>query len=394
MTRSIKKILAVSFHTPPVVRPQSILFGKMIPEWIRQGVKPIIASYETPEKWQIGLPIHYVAQRKSSGNILKRNFDQLRFYNEEAKKLSNFAKENEAEIIFSFANPQESNIIGALASKKSGLPFVSHFSDPYTDNPYSKFTGLNLLKARFLERMVIKQSLKIIFTNQVALDLVMKKYSKKDREKASVMPHCFDEGDYSEVSKNSDKFVISYIGAFYKERNPETLLQALKIVMEENPDLKDKFEVVFVGGENTYAGFGKEKIEKLVHDNNLSGKVKLIPPVDFKESLVWMKKSDCLVAIDADFPNSPFLPSKVIDYAGARRHIIGITPDNSPTNQVLANLGFPSFNYGQIRELADHLKKLISGEIPLKIDEEELEKFNVKNTTKELLKIFQDAKKS
>lgn len=395
MLKKDLKVLCLSFHTPPALRPQAILIGKMIPKWIRQGAKPIIASFETPEKWQINVPIHFVEQKETKGNIIQRNIGQYRYYQKEASKLAKFAKENEAEIIFSFANPQESNIIGAFVSKKTGLPFVSHFSDPYLDNPYSTYSGLNFLKNKFLERLVIKQSKKIIFTNQVALDLVMKKYSKKDREKASVMPHCFDEKDYPEnISRNTGKFVISYIGVFYKERNPELLLAALKEVSENTPELREKFELVFVGGENPYAGFGKEEIENLVRKYNLETQVKLIPPVDFKESLALMKKSDCLVAIDANFPNSPFLPSKVIDYAGAKRHIIGITPNNSPTEKVLSGLGFPSFNYSRKRELADYLKKLISGQITLKINEEELEKFNVKNTTKELLKIFQDAKKS
>jgi glycosyltransferase involved in cell wall biosynthesis len=389
MSQKKIKVICLSFHTPPILRPQSILFGKMIPEWVRQGAKPIIASYETPQKWQIGVPIHYVSQKKSEGNILKRNFSQYRYYQEEAKKLSDFAKRNGAEIIFSFANPQESNIIGALASKKTGLPFVSHFSDPYVDNPYSTFKGLNLIKARYLERLVVKQSKKIIFTNQVALDLVMKKYSQKDRRKASVIPHCFDEKDYPEnISKDTEKFVISYIGAFYKERNPELLLKALKRITENSPELKDKFEIFFVGGENSYAGFGKEKIEEAIKNNNLEGKVHLILPVKYKASLKLMKKSDCLIAIDADFLNSPFLPSKLIDYAGARRYIIGITPSNSPTEKFLSGLGFPSFNYNEKENLANHLKKLISGEILIKIKEEELKKYEVKQTTAELLKIF------
>lgn len=537
------KILAISFWTPPIVRPQSILFGKMIPEWIKQGVNPFIASYEHEKKWNIDLPTHFVNKNEIKGNLIKRNIDQLKYFNNEAKRLSQFAKENGVEVIFSFANPQESNIIGALASKKSGLPFVSHFSDPYVDNPYSTFKGLNLLKAKFLERLVIKQSSRIIFTNQKALDLVMKKYSKKQKGKALVIPHCFDPADYDRTRIDTDKerihtdnkktkllyedltykirgvvfnvynslgfghkesayqkaleyelekiglniepqktvdllyddkkvgtyrpdlvvnnkiilelkssnslvksdrkqvlqylrgmgyslaliinfgssklqieriintsnypresvssirenpssnqresvFTISYIGAFYKERNPELLLEALNMLIENSPEIKEKFEVVFVGGENSYAGFGKKEIEKLVSKNNLSENVKLIPPVDFKESLALMEKSDCLVAIDADFKDSPFLPSKVIDYAGAKRHIIGITPVGSPTEEVLNNLNFPSFNYDQKKELALYLKLLISGKIPLKIKEFELSQYEVSNTTAKLLETF------
>ena len=60
MTNNNLKVLCLSFRTPPQVRPQAILIGKMIPEWVRQGVKPIIITYREKEKWQIDLPIYKV----------------------------------------------------------------------------------------------------------------------------------------------------------------------------------------------------------------------------------------------------------------------------------------------------------------------------------------------
>src|SRR3989344_7731036 len=193
------KVLCLSFHTPPAVRPQAILIGKMIPEWIKQKVSPAIATYKTEQKWNINAPMHFVEPREIKGNIISRNLRQWMYYQKEARRLAEFARKNQSEIIFSFANPQESNIIGAFASKKTGLPFVSHFSDPWLDNPYSSFKGLNFLKTKYLEGLVIKQSKKIVFTNQKALDLVMKKYSQKNKGKALVIPHCFDPRDYGEA---------------------------------------------------------------------------------------------------------------------------------------------------------------------------------------------------
>ena len=53
---SEKKIkpLCLSFRTPPTVRPQAILIGKMIPEWMAQCLEPVIITYESNGDWDIG----------------------------------------------------------------------------------------------------------------------------------------------------------------------------------------------------------------------------------------------------------------------------------------------------------------------------------------------------
>jgi len=86
------KVLCLSFHTPPALRPQAILIGKMIPEWIKQKVSPAIATYKTEQKWDINAPMHFVELREIKGNIISRNLRQWRYYQKEAKKLAEFAK--------------------------------------------------------------------------------------------------------------------------------------------------------------------------------------------------------------------------------------------------------------------------------------------------------------
>ncbi|MBU4375843.1 hypothetical protein KKH38_05055, partial [Patescibacteria group bacterium] len=62
MIKDKLKILCLSFRTPPAVRPQAILIGKMIPEWIKQGVSPVIITYESGGKWDINAPVYTIPQ--------------------------------------------------------------------------------------------------------------------------------------------------------------------------------------------------------------------------------------------------------------------------------------------------------------------------------------------
>ncbi|MFA4941248.1 MAG: glycosyltransferase [Patescibacteria group bacterium] len=389
-----KRILCLSFWTPPVVRPQSILIGKMIPEWMKQGLEPFIVAYEQCGEWQIDVPIFRIpifsTNRYFNHISFLREVLKYRYYRKMAKKIEKFAIDNKVEFIFSFSKPMDSNIIGAMLKKRLKLPFVSHFSDPWFDDPYKSLSKSSAKYIYFQEKFIIENSERVLFTNSVAENLIMKKFPESWKKKADVIPHNYNLADYPEVEKpDSGKFVISYIGAFYKKRNPELLFKALSSVVSKHPELKSKFGVKLIGAANDYAGYSTESIEKIADIYSLRNNIEIIPPVSYEESLKYMKLSDCLVVIDADIPDSPFLPSKVVDYAGSGNVILGITPANSPTAKFIEDLGCKSFSYNQFDKLSEYLEKLISGEKKIDINKEVLNKYSVKNTTAKLIEIFQ-----
>jgi hypothetical protein len=103
-----------------------------------------------------------------------------------------------------------------------------------------------------------------------------------------------------------------------------------------------------------------------------------------------MITSDCLLVLDADFPNSPFLPSKAVDYAASGTIIVGITPQNSSTAKFLARMGYRSFSYDKIGDLSDYFLKLVKGTVAEKINKDYLNEFNVSATTLKLIGQFKE----
>jgi len=307
------------------------------------------------------------------------------------KRLTEAVRSYRPNLVFSFSNPQESNVLGARLARVAGLPFVSHFSDPWSDNPYKRYGVWRKHRLLRKESGFVRHSQRVVFTNESALRLVMSKYPVRWSERAVVVPHCFDPRLFPDIEPSRERFVMSYIGAFYGERSPAPLLAALAELFVSDPGLRDRFSLTFVGATDEQGSFKASDFARQVREFGLADVVSAVPRVEYLDSLRLMRAAHLLVAIDADYSGSPFLPSKVVDYAGSGRPIIGITPDDSPTAQFLERLGYRSFRHGDVKGLAVYLRQLIMGEARPVANDAVLREYTVQATTAKLLSVFRDA---
>lgn len=390
--------LCLSLWTPPTVRPQAILIGKMIPEWISQGIRPVIVTYESNGKWDIDAPIYKIPQFKMN-RYLNRVLPLRAYYRRLYQKkitdtIEDIMKKHNINVVFSFANPQESNIIGSLLKERTGVPFVSHFSDPWYDNPWSSMSWWRARRVLKQETRIIKNSDAAIFINANLCEMVMKKYPLEWKDKGVVIHHSFAATDYPlgseaiKMKKTVDKFVFSHVGAFYKGRNPEILFKAARKIVDEDESLSGKIEIQLVGYNSGYTDFSADDVKALIKKYKLESLVTLIGQVEYKESLKYMQLADCLVIIDVVDAESWCFPSKVVDYAGSSTAILAVTSKDSPVWKFLQKLGYKSFTYGEADKLAAHMKELIDGSVDKRINNEYLQEFNVASNTKKLMNLF------
>lgn len=150
--------------------------------------------------------------------------------------------------------------------------------------------------------------------------------------------HCFESGWYPSPSVPADSpFTFMHLGALYPiKRRAEPLLLAVELLLEVYPHLIGTFRMVFVGDD--------------VPDDDLAAwrtmrhrdHVEFRPGVPYLDSLALMQRAHVLVIIDGVFDathdgvaESPYLPGKLADYLGARRPLLAITMEQSPTADVL-----------------------------------------------------------
>ena len=98
-----------------------------------------------------------------------------------------------------------------------------------------------------------------------------------------------------------------------------------------------------------------------------------------------MKNSDLLIIIDADLTESPFLPSKAVDYAGSGTPILAITPKDSTTKKFLTELGYKSYEHSDIDEISRYIIRAINEGIDERMNLKNLKKYTVGTVVEELL---------
>ena len=126
-----------------------------------------------------------------------------------------------------------------------------------------------------------------------------------------------------------------HTGIFYKDRRtPLPLLDALASLHREH-SLKGRLEVVFVG---PFLARYAAAVESL----GLNGIVRFVGQRPYSEAQRIARDADVLLVIDAPSTGaSVFLPSKLVEYLAFRRPILGLTPREGASADLLRRLELP-----------------------------------------------------
>jgi len=260
-------------------------------------------------------------------------------------------------VLVTFAFPLIDNIIGLELKRRLKLPWLAHFSDPWVDSPFRTDDRLTRALNARLEHSVIERADLLVFTSRETADLVMEKYKPALRAKVRIVPHAYEPDLFSGAPDNDGgRLVIRYLGDLYLSRTPKPLFRALEILAVKEPDLLQKFRFEIVGD---------------VHDLNLEqmglsqlpeGLVVIRPRVNYCDSLSMMTSAAGLMVIDAPVPKnseSVFLPSKLIEYVGADRPIIGLTPPGT-ASYLISKLGGWVADPGSAEQVAEAVRQFLS----------------------------------
>jgi glycosyltransferase involved in cell wall biosynthesis len=161
-------------------------------------------------------------------------------------------RKNKIRLIFSRSGMINSHIVALILKYITGIPWIASFSDPWTTDPNDWYRNLiipyNFAKwiDIFLERVILKNADKVIFTTSQLKEEYLKRYPKIKEDFIIVIPNSYDiKLDMnSSLKQKSDKIIITYAGSLNEKRSPKYFFEALRKLKEEYFELNNRKSVV------------------------------------------------------------------------------------------------------------------------------------------------------
>ncbi|WP_018132671.1 glycosyltransferase family protein [Effusibacillus pohliae] len=406
----MERILMISYFAPPILSAESILVGKLLPELSRHFQIELVAAGDDVDFRKDetlaertaaeNVEIHRYHNPKPANKIVRRLYQKgASLFNDVNDKwmkqvLLRHKPKGPYKLIYSRSMPGVSHLAAHAFKQKLGVPWVAQFNDPWAHNPYHQYplARMHQVEERN-EAKVIHAADKLIFPTVEIRDLVASYYPGVDvKGKSVIMPHYYveqlygqAEGTPSQANGEDSRLTVSYIGDFYGLRSPEPLLQALQIVGEKAPEVAGRIHLRLIGNvdwrlQPLFDKFGPQ----------LSTTIERVGQVPYLKSLAEMKNSDILLLIDAPSDVNLFLPSKLIDYFGARKPILGITAEKGTTGALIRSYGFPVADPREPERIAAELIGMVENLNRYRrlADENDTEMFTARSVADELARLF------
>jgi glycosyltransferase involved in cell wall biosynthesis len=351
-----KKILLIAYNFPPLISPQSLRWFYLSRELLRKGYEVDVLTIRMPERFQDMLndvpaaagvyrtfpgPFYDLTFRYSR-EALHENPDMPSTHSKlwafisdihlltwktlnallipdihiewlpfALLKGAELIKRHSYNVIISSSEPRVCHLVGYFLKKKSGIPWVADYGDPWF---YSSPAGSELYFKKTIlqkiERIILKKVDAITVAAEGMKTLYQDQYPFLKRESIHIITQGFDPEMFSYIKEEpSHTFRIVYCGSFYKDlRDPKVFFDAVNEI-----DRQD-VEVVIAGRINEFAAMAVKK--------GRHGKIKFLGFVGHKEALALQKNASVLLHVGN--ANNVQVPGKIYEYIGAGKPILCI----------------------------------------------------------------------
>ena len=231
--------------------------------------------------------------------------------------------------VLSMSTPFDSHLLGYDLAKDLDVPWAVFLSDPWpiwtAPGPYAgSRKGLyRRLQFRCGERLLERCDALLAPTLE-QIELQRQVYPALIEKPGIETLHC---ASVESPSAPADETAgIFHIGQITPERCSAALIDGIKTMAASLQGEKDVL---------TFVGNVADEIKQALSDEDEQGAVVFNSPVSSERSLELTRSAKALLLVEADMSRSPFLPSKITDYAAAQRHIIVVSNADSAMSRVV-----------------------------------------------------------
>lgn len=273
--------------------------------------------------------------------------------------LSNYLKSHHVDAILTDGPPHTNTVIGMRLSQKFKIPWLADFQDPWTQVDYYSKMKIGRRadkKHRELEQEVFRTANKITIASP-SWKVDLESIGAKNVE---VIYYGYDEADFSDYNnKEVSDFTIFHGGLLGEDRNPESLFAALKVLIDEQPQLKANIRLRLAGE----VDFSVRKSIEKCGLNDQTTYLGMIPRQDVYAE--YERAKLLLLPINKASNAKGRIPGKLFEMLRTNKPILVFGPEDGDVKGIVeAKQRGKSFEYHQVDEISLFLKKLILQKTP------------------------------
>jgi glycosyltransferase involved in cell wall biosynthesis len=259
------------------------------------------------------------------------------------------------DVLMTTSAPYSAHVVGALARRITGVPWVADFRDEWSQNPELDQPELLKRWSGRVERSIVSTCDHVIVTTDRAR--ITGAEGKQTTITNGIDPTDIERAVDGAVPVSSPStLTLSFIGSLYGDRNCREVLVALRRLSEQGTIDPDRVEFRVVG--NVW-------VDQLAQ---IAGQIRVtqVGYVSHRVALAEMKSADALVAYLPSQSRS--IPGKIFEYLASGRPILCVVGRGSASFDIVRNLGVgysvePSDSAGLDRALTELWGKWLSGKL-------------------------------
>lgn len=240
-------------------------------------------------------------------------------------------RETRPGLIYSTGGAASVHIAAGMIAGWTGIPWVAEFQDPLVHGDWNR--GRMAFKAfSFAERYVCARASRVIFLTEEARRRAVARTTLGDRGRC-IYPGAAPPPERSPRSGPGALLRFAHVGSFGGSRNPAVLLEAVRRLLNDRPELSGTLRFDF------YGSCDANSIRSL-REFPWKDVVTFHGRVSRSEALAAMRDADVLVLVQnvADY-SAETIPSKVYEYFASGRPILGLVHGNAELAGMLTGLG-------------------------------------------------------
>ncbi len=245
--------------------------------------------------------------------------------------LTRWLKDNAIDAIVSTGPPHSMHLIGLGLKRRTGLPWLADFRDPWTQIDYHHSLRLGRRADRLhqrLEHRVLTTADEVVTVSpHWASDL-----EAIGRRPVEVVSNGYDPEDFRELPGfDHREFSITHLGAMNADRNPAGLWDVLGRLVNTDPFFRKHLQIQLIGKTDI-------SVREALVGHGLSPFAKIIPHLPHREALGMAARSALLLLPLNNTPNvMGIAPGKLYEYLALKRPILCIGPPRGDAATIIRN---------------------------------------------------------